>query len=383
MRILIHSNAPWVPSGYGRQCALLMRTLSRLGHEVACSAFYGQQGAPGEWEGHLVLPSGRIEYGLDVLLGHVDAWGADAVIALMDFWRLAPIAEQLRDLNLAAWIPVDCQPLGMMDRETLRRSGARPIAMSRFGERMLREAGFEPLYAPHMHDVDDEAFAEAEANRERYREGLGVKDRYVIGMCAANNDQIRKGFPETFEAFRRFHSEHPEALLRVHTIPRTERGLDLVRLAHDIGLTSDNIQFTDAYPQHSGAFGPELMRDWFSTLDLLTECSYAEAFGVPMLEAQAMGTPVVATMGSAMVELTASLGSYRVPGEPFWNHVHAAWWTRPRIDAIARAYTRAHRAAAPVHRERARQFAAPFHIDTAGPEFWKPIVEELEQRPCE
>jgi glycosyltransferase involved in cell wall biosynthesis len=383
MRIMIHSNAPWVPSGYGRQCALLMRVLRQLGHEVAVSAFYGLQGGPNEWEGHLVLPAGRIEYGLDVLLGHTEAWGADLVIALMDFWRLAPIAEQLRDINLAAWIPVDCQPLGMMDRETLRRSGARPIAMARFGERMLKDAGFETLYAPHMHDVDDEEFAQAEASRQHYREALGIADRYVIGLCAANNDQIRKGFPEQFEAFKRFHSEHPEALLRVHSIPRTERGLDLIRLAHEMGLTNDNVQFTDAYPQHSGAFGRELMNDWFSTLDLLTCCSYAEAFGVPMLEAQALGTPVVATMGSAMVELTASLGSYRVPGEPFWNHVHSAWWQRPRIDGIARAYTRAHRAAAPVHRERARQFAAPFHVDVAGPEHWKPILEELEQKPNE
>ena len=45
MKILIHSNAPWVPSGYGSQVMLMLPRLRALGHEVAVSSFYGLSGS--------------------------------------------------------------------------------------------------------------------------------------------------------------------------------------------------------------------------------------------------------------------------------------------------------------------------------------------------
>lgn len=377
MRILIHSNAPWVPSGYGRQTALLLRVLRELEHEAAVSAFYGLSGGPMEWDGHLVLPAGRQAYGVDMLPEHADAWRADLVITLMDFWQLAPITEQLQSMNVAAWLPVDCTPLGMPDRETLRRSGARPIAMAPFGQKVLEEAGWhDVLYAPHMHDVDQEAYEEAAAQRLAYRDGMGLTDAFVVGMCAANNDAIRKGFPEQFEAFRRFHKDHPEAQLLVHSITPSPNGHDLVQLAHSMDLAG-KVRFTPAYPQLSGAFGADsLMRDWFSVLDVLTSCSYAEAFGVPMLEAQALGTPVVSTAGSAMRDVNKV--GWHADGEPYWNPVHQAWWTRPHIGAIRRCYDKAFKDAHN-RRGKARVFAADFHV-SHGPEWWEPILKELEPR---
>ena len=381
MRILIHSNAPFVPSGYGQQCRLLLGMLRELGHEVAVSAFYGLTGQPIEWEGFPILPAGQLGYGIDMIIPHARTWGADLVITLMDFWQLAPIAEELRELNLAAWLPVDCTPLSRMDDETLRRSGARPIAMSHFGMEQLKRKGHDALYAPHAHDIGQEQYAAAAANRDRYREGMGIKDRFVVGICAANNDVIRKGFPEQFEAFRRFHHEHPEALLMVHSVGKTGRGLDLADLAGRIGLGPDSVRITDPYAQLSGAFDGEMMRDWYSVLDVLSQGSYAEAFGVPMIEAQACGTPVIATNGSAMLE-NAGPG-WLVNAEPFWNHVHAAWWQRPNMRQLAGMYGKAMKYAAG-RREDARAFARQFHVTEGAiaTTYWKPILEELEPKGC-
>jgi glycosyltransferase involved in cell wall biosynthesis len=380
---MIHSNAPWVPSGYGQQCRLLMGMLRDLGHDVAVSAFHGLSGSPIEWDGFTILPAGQMGYGLDTIVPHAQSWGADLTITLMDFWQLAPIAEQLREINLAAWLPVDCTPLSRMDDETLKRSGARPIAMSVFGQDELQAAGHDPLYAPHVHDISEEEYRTLQEAREQNRQDMGITDRYVVGICAANNDMLRKGFPEQFEAFRRFHALHPEALLLVHSIGRTSRGVDLVDLAHRIGLQPGTVRLSDSYAQLSGAFDNTTLHGWYSVLDVLSQGSYAEAFGVPMIEAQACGTPVVATDGSAMVE---NIGyGWLAAAEPFWNFVHGAWWRRPNMRQLVNQYQRAYSDTDPVKRERAREFATQFHVTEGAiaANYWKPILEELAPKGAE
>ena len=371
-RVLIHSNAPWQPSGYGKQCAHLVRTLQQLGHEVVVSAFSGLTGAPIDWQGVTVLPAGMYEYGVDVLLPHIEHVQPDLTIALMDVWKLGPIGEALRNVNMAAWVPADCAPLSRLDHAFLEGSGVKPIAMSRFGWQRMVDAGLTPAYAPHV--VDRTVFSPLDHDdRVKYREAYGVQGKFVIGLCAANNDATRKAFPEQFEAFRRFHRKHPESALWVHSIARSARGLDLNRLALEVGIEPDAIRITDTYAQISGMFDDTLMADWYGILDVLSACSYAEGFGVPMIEAQGCGTPVVSTNGGAMEEMRGH--GWGVTADPYWNPVHGAWWQRPRIDAIARAYEKA-LAQAPGRREAAREFTAPYGADTAA-DTWRSILEEM------
>lgn len=372
-RVLIHSNAPWVPSGYGKQTAHLIEMLQWAGHEVVVSSFCGLTGAPVEWHGVTVLPSGQYEYGVDVLLPHIQAAKPDVTIALMDLWKLAPLADALKDVNMAAWVPVDCAPLSRLDGQFLKRSGVKPIAMSRFGERQLLEAGFDPLYAPHV--VDREVFTcLTPENRQKYRQGMGIDDKFVIGICSANNDTLRKGFPEQFAAFRDFHKKRPDSILLVHAVAQQARGLDLPRIAGEMGIEADAIRFTDTYAQVSGTFDETFMADWFGVLDVLSSCSYAEAFGVPMVEAQACGTPVVATVGSAMTENRGH--GWGVEGERFWNPVHGSWWERPKTAAITRAYEKAY-AQASSRREEARDFSYAFDAHGDGRDRWKQLIDLL------
>lgn len=372
-RVLIHSNAPWVPSGYGKQSAHLARTLQSLGHDVTISAFAGLTGAPIDWDGVTVLPAGMYEYGIDVLIPHIQGLQPDLTIALMDVWKLGPIAEGLKSHNVAAWTPVDCTPLSKLDESFFEASGVKPIAMSPFGQHRFEAAGLHAPYAPHV--VDRTVFKPLLPDvRESYREAMGLKGKFVIGLCAANNDAVRKGFPEQLEAFRRFHIKHPDSILLVHSIAKSARGLDLQRIASELKMERTSIRFTDTYAQVSGMFDDTLMADWFGVLDVLSSCSYAEAFGVPMVEAQACGTPVVATLGSAMDDMRG-LG-WAVAGELFWNHVHGAWWIRPRIQSIVRAYEKAHIQASG-RREAAVRFTDQFDARETAEAHWKPIMDEL------
>ena len=120
--------------------------------EVAISAFHGLQGEPTQWQGIPVYPGGRADFGLDMLAGHYRHWRADLCITLMDTWKLEPqaLSEAMR---VACWTPVDSQKLGRADLEALQATGARPIAVSAHGWRVIADAGLSPLHVPHGIDT--------------------------------------------------------------------------------------------------------------------------------------------------------------------------------------------------------------------------------------
>jgi glycosyltransferase involved in cell wall biosynthesis len=375
VKILIHSNGPMVPSGYGKQVRLLAPRLKAAGHEVAVSAFYGLSGSPIMWEGIPLLPAGSREFGTDVLPYHAANHGAELVITLMDFWKLQPCAEALQRLRVLAWLPTDCDPLGRPDAQTLARSGAQPVAMSRFGERVLTEAGFSSLYAPHA--VDTSVF-KPPADRHALRTELGLDDFFLIGINAANRDALRKGWPEQFQAFKRLRQNAPEARLMVHSEARSGNGFPLDQLAEDMGI-ADAVIFSDQYALVAGLMDDETMAGWYGCLDVLSACSYAEAFCVPLIESQACGTPVITTGGSAMEENVWS--GWRVQSDPYWNPVHRAWWDRPSIDSIATRYGYAYEQwkAGKMERRRAQAVAGAgkFNADDVVARYWLPILEAV------
>ena len=336
-KVLIHSNAPWVPTGYGIQTRMLARGLRSLGHEVAISAFSGLSGADITWDDMLIMPSGQMQFGADTLIPHINRFGPDLTITLMDFWKLDPIASALQNHNVAAWLPIDCTPMSRRDLSALLHSRAHPIAMSIFGRSEIYEAQDmmgpvirDPYYAPHMVDMD--AFTPMD-DRHAFRAELGLDDKFVVGLCAANKDAVRKAFPEQFQAFSMLRKKYPAAVLLVHAVAQSVSGLDLVRLADSMGI-ADAVRFTDQYTLDSGLFDTVMMRRWYNACDAVMMCTYGEGFGIPAIEAQACGTPVVASKNSALAELCDP--RCLVETDNFWNYVHEAWWGRPRPQLIAR-----------------------------------------------
>jgi glycosyltransferase involved in cell wall biosynthesis len=377
IRILLHSNSPWVGTGYGQQCAIWAPRLASLGHEVIISAFWGLNGASTQWNGHLVLPGGQDPYGSDIIVSHARYVKADLVITLMDVWPLD--ANQVRSLRadhgipVAHWMPVDCNPLGVMDERHLKATGAIPVAMSRYGQAKLAEAGLDSLYVPHGIEAT-RTFTPGK--RDEARKALGVDDRFVIAMNAANKDAIRKGFPEQMLAFARFRKKHPEALLMMHSLAMAPGALDLQGLASRLGIL-DSVRFADQYAYLTGLLTPQAMAAWMSAADVGSNCSYGEGFGLAPVEFQACETPVVVTDATAMTELAGP--GWKVKGEPFWNSAHAAWWTRPSPAGIVKAYEAAFDRAAH-RRQPSRKFALQYDADTVLTQYWKPALDTIMER---
>lgn len=374
MKIIWHSNAPWNSSGYGVQTALFVPRIASLGHEVIISAPYSFGGSVLGWEGFKVLPCVRDAAGNDVITRNYEFYEADLMITLCDVFGLLKSAKDLSGLNVAHWFPVDTNPLGEGDVTVLREGGGVPIAMSRFGERILRYDGANPMYAPHA--VDTEVFSPG--SKELFRETVANagEGTFVIGICAMNRDPNRKGFSEQFLAFSRFHARHPDSLLAVHSVPVGSH-LNLYSLAARLGI-GKWVSFPDAYPYDTGMITREQLATWYRGLDVLSMCSYGEGFGLPLIEAQSCGIPVVTTDGSAMSELCGT--GWLVRGAPFWATGHGAWWVRPDADDIELAYEAAWQAreAGVMPNKEARDFALLYDVDRVFTEFWKPILGEFE-----
>lgn len=344
-----------------------------MGHEVIISTYWGIQGGATTWEGMTVLPGYGSHYCSTSLYQHTKAFNPDLVITLGDVWVMDP--NLVRELPVAHWLPADCRPQSAADRAEVDGSGAELIAMSRFGYDRFRTAGYNPVYVPHA--IDSGLFRPL-PNREELREAVGLKpENFVIGLNQANNDAIRKAIPEQMLGFAKFAQNHPEALMTLHTGVHQEGGQDLEAVAESLGIL-DRVRVVDQYRYIAGMISQSDLNEWYNVIDVLSQTVYGEGFGLPIVEAQATGTPVVTTRASAMEELNPY--GAQVDGQPFWNGVHKAWWISPDAGQIAEAYELAYQQRESVDRDKLREFALGYDIPRISEQYMKPAVEELLER---
>lgn len=378
MKILWHSNAPWTPTGYGQTTARFVHRIEDLGHEVAILAYWGLQGGPLEWEGIPIYPSISDAWGNDVVTAFAvhhfrGKRNAGWIITLTDVWVLR--AQGLREMHVASWVPIDHDPVPPAVVDYFTRTGAVPIAMAQHGRDAMQRAGLNPMYVPH--GIDTKLFAPRD-DGQQIRELLGIPtDAFVVGMVAANkgNAPIRKAFPEAFAAFARFAEKRPSAVLYMHTLRSTmHQGADLMALADTFGI-SDRVIWCDQLAYVLGEIPMSEMSGIYSIMDVLLNPAYGEGFGMPILEAQSCGVPVIIGDNTAMSELCG--GGWLVPCEPLWDEPQRSFMFRPRIDEIVSALDKSYHASNAV-KKRARDFALTLDTDVVTKTHWTPVLGELE-----
>jgi glycosyltransferase involved in cell wall biosynthesis len=361
---------------YGIQTALFVPRIAALGHDVIISSPHSFAGSPLDWKGFRIIPAANDAMGNDIITANYHYYQADLLLTLCDTFKLLPSARALAGINVAHWAPVDCSPMGKHDIAVFRDGQGIPIAMTRFGEEMMRDEGLDPFYIPHA--VDTEVFKPG--MREEVRASLGFgEDVFIIGICAMNRDPVRKGLVEQVTAFRAFWEDHPESRLMMHTSPVSD-ALNLEALAMSLGFPRGIVMFPDRYSLSTGIISSEAMRAWYNGLDVLSACSYGEGFCLPVLEAQSCGIPVVTTDFSGCGEMC--LSGWKIPGEKHWINGHEAWWWRPEVKDIAAAYENAWLAREegrmPGLGEGARERALAFDADAVTEGFWQPVLKQVQ-----
>lgn len=386
MRILWHSVAPWAPTGYGQQTGVFTPRIRDLGHDLALSVYYGHQGSEMVWNGIKVYPSYSAPYGSDVIvpnaLHHFEAHSSKSlheascrgiIITLGDVWTFeSPLLDQLA---VGAWVPIDHLEVPDVVRNWFQVMGAIPIAMSRFGEAALQRAGLHPMYVPH--GIDTSVFRPGDQAEARKSVGL-PDDAFVVGIVANNvgRDGSRKAFSEQIAAFAQLRRRHPDAMLVLHCDVDQPAGMRLRPFLERM-LPKGSYTYTDIYAYRKG-LNPAAVAEIYRAADVLSNTSYGEGFGIPIIEAQACGTPVIVTDATAMPELVGA--GWKVGFERMWHDSQGAWAAKPRIGDIADAYEQAYQHARDEDmRAMAWAFAQDYDADTVTERYWKPALDRFSE----
>ena len=376
MRILWHSVAPWIKTGYGTQTEIFTRRIrDLLGHDVAIST-WTMRGGLMKYEDFTIYPGARDSFGNDIIARHARHFNAELVVTLTDSFVFLPGAT--RNIPWVAWTPVDHDPVPPGVVSALKSGYSVPVAYSRFGEQKMREAGLAPLYVPHAcHPTFFEPVTKRQARRN-----LGLpQDAYIIGMVGINQSAPnRKSYPQSLEAFQRFRNKRPDAFLYLHTRLRSGIGLDLEHLIEHLNIDQNSFQVPDSYELLLGQ-SESVLRDVYSAIDVFL-CPYmGEGFGIPIIEAQASGTPIVGTNFSTMPEL-CFFGEL-VEGEPYYT-TQSSFQRVPSVDEIVDGLEKVYNydsATRKKGRARARRgIRRHYHPDVVTTRFWAPVLEQAKAR---
>ncbi len=390
MKIVWVSVAPWVGTGYGQQTAQVTSRLKAAGHDVAIVAVNGLDGSTMTYDGMTVYPTDHSHVAKKMLRPYAEHHGGGSlddvlVITLHDTWVFAaPEFGGLLDttgMNIASWTPVDHDPLPPRVAHALEKTGSRPIAMSKFGKEQLNLVFPDALYVPHA--IDTNVF-KPHGGRDAFRAALKLpQDAFVVGMVANNSGSAppRKAFPQMFQAFAEFRRRHDDAILYLHTnVAGDYEGINLVAIAEITGIPSKAMCATDQFKYHIG-LEPEVLARMYENFDVLANPSYGEGFGIPIIEAQACGTPVIVTDWTAMPELCGA--GWKVEGDRWYDPSQGSFYMCPNVYSILDALEEAYAARGDQElRDKAREFALGYDADKVFDEYWLPAIDEL-SRPRE
>ena len=382
--VSVFSNSPGQPTGYGQATEALVKLLKRDGADVASLSNYGHEGVNNTYRTEYgdipIYARGNEAYSNDVTPAHHKHWKAvnkeqpDLMITLYDVWVLN--AKGFDTIPIASWVPIDHNPVPPGVLKWLQKENVTPLAMSKFGLEQINKVGVEGHYIPHS--IDTKVFKETDnIAGASINEYMGFEDgRFIVGMNAANKSSgilHRKAYSENMMAFAIFARKHPDAMLYIHADASSPHGWNLLALGQLLGIPVDNMTFPDPLAYRYG-MPQEALAGIYSSFDVLLATSYGEGFGIPTIEAQACGVPVIVSNFAASPELVGD--GWVVGGQPLYDPAQHSFWNIPSVpeivEALELAYTRGKGKSA-----KAVEFAQAFDHEKVWQENWMPVLKNL------
>ncbi len=374
MRIFWVSNAPFSKTGYGVQTNLFLSKLQEMGHDLACLCYYGLEGGAINFNKIVCYPKAAHPYGMDILAAHAVNFKSDIIVSLMDAWVFDPRATGR--LPWIAYYPVDHEPIPEKVRTNISQAFAR-IAMSKFGVEETHKAGLDCYYLPHA--VNTNLYKPIDKLEAREKLKL-PKDAFIIGTVAMNKGlPARKNFAPMLEAFANFKHRHTDAIYYLHTeaLGIDNQSFNIPEYANQLGLRmGKDIFLPDQYQKFIG-YDDNWMSLMYSSLDVHLLASMGEGFGIPTLEAQACGCPVIVGDWTASGELCFA-GQKIDKKDALRNYTGLASYQyipHTRQIEIALELERDK----PSKRERARRLAEEYSIENVAEKYLKPTFVAIEK----
>jgi len=347
-----------------------------LGHEVAIFAYYGLDGSLLNWQGIPIYPNPGGDYGVKWAEEVYKHFQADCLITLVDIWVLGQMSPNLKWFP---WVPIDHEPMppGVYKVLSTHPGLYKPIAMSKFGEREMKRLGIDCFYVPHM--IDCNVFHPDLELRKTQREAVGWTDKFIIGKVGTNVRE-RKDWTAAFLALQKFRKYHNDVVMYCHTDVGETRGRDLERLRQNL-MIQDITFFPPRTELLLTGVSDITMNNMYNSLDIYLSNSKGEGFGIPTIEAQACGVPVIVSNNTAQPELCGGGWILKRMKPEFDEQSSWEGAADPEeiVECLEEAYQEKKSGKLAERKVAARDKALEYDIGTVMEKYWKPTLTEIEK----
>lgn len=365
--------SPLAPFGYGVCTKNIVPRLMSDGHDVTVSSSQ-YVGIPMMYEGMKLIP----------FLSHMvvknigEYFQCDYTLDLYNY----KMNEQPRYRN---WVMCAAMDFPFLYDKYIRDMGERAthlIAPSKHNIREIEKIGFKPSYAPW--GVNTKLFAPDGNRRDGFRRKLDIgNDIFVVGTVGANTNDDRKNLFNTIRAFCKLATVHPDVAMYIHCYVHSSMPLfDYIKSS---GF-SDRIFYPDQRRIELMTIAEEEMVDTYNSFDVFCCASKGESFGLPLVEAQSCGVPIIVTDITAMPEMCK--GGWLIPVEEddYEYTYFGSWWPKVRAQAIFEQLENAYQEWKDGKiKERgviAREGMLEYDWDNVYANHWRPLMKKLEEMKC-
>jgi len=374
-----HSVSSHIRSGYGNVTRNLLTRFKSYGYNFTVSCYYGiEPGGVLLLNGIPHLPSKQGSFGMASCIHYTKTLKINASWLFTDPWAFDWFPVHMP--NPCSYGPLDHIEYPI-EIQNIMHNYSYKVAPSKF--QVHEWAKYDPPinfeYIPH--GVDTKIFHPV--SKEKARQIIGLpKDIFIIGQVAANSDkESRKSYQEIFQAMRIFLDNNPDIKEEhikyfLYSNPKDPKGIQLELLARRFKLEKLVI-FQNPLIFDTGLKDEE-MALMYNSFDILINPSRREGFGLPIIEAQACGRPVIGTEFSSMVELISGHGWLAKPKTFLVTPINAITAV-PDEHSIARCIERAYFK----DKERAkfsklsRKFALQYDWDLLVRDKWVPYLDKI------
>lgn len=274
-------------------------------------------------DGYMMLPRSKDNCGFDVILKYLMTYKPNILITLADIGKQSGFIPGVNEARKQGWkgkwlmySPIDVHQWALHWDEILAASDVN-VAMAKSGEVSMLDHKV-PNVTMIPHGVDTKLYF-PKADKEVLRTKYGINDKFVCGFVGRN--QTRKMIPFMMRGFANFAKGKDDVMLLMHTdsmAPGGEgRGWSIDCLVQKFEKETNQDLFkckkimlteTDMDILKRQAISTENMNDVYNLFDVFLFPTGGEGFGLPAIECQSAGVPILMSDNTTGPELAGDTG---------------------------------------------------------------------------